>query len=51
MTEEKHNRHLSSQQLTHSAHVDPHINADENLEYPSNIFHKPFIVRLTARMT
>jgi hypothetical protein len=24
--------HLSSQQLTYSAHVDPHINADENLE-------------------
>ncbi len=35
MTEEKHH-HLSSQQLTHSAHVDPHINADENLEYASN---------------
>ena len=34
MTEEGHhlNHHLSSQQLTHSAHIEPHINADENLE-------------------
>ncbi len=39
MTEEHHhnkhnqNHHLSSQQLTYSAHIEPHINADENLEY------------------
>lgn len=37
MTEEQQHHknqhhHLSSQQLTYSAHVDPHINADENLE-------------------
>jgi hypothetical protein len=41
MTEEHHHNqhnqhhHLSSQQLTYSAHIEPHINADENLEYNS----------------